>query len=51
MAIILRVEMNGPSEFTIYREIRNSDWRERQAIFTLDYNYVPWPRVGGNLLW
>jgi hypothetical protein len=51
MVIILRVEMNGPSVFKVIREFRNSDWLERQAVFTLDYNYVPWPRVGGNLLW
>lgn len=50
MEIYLSVYFNGDGTFRVYRQITEVN-NLRTSVLKLDYQYIPWPREGGNLLW
>lgn len=52
----LFVNFKKDGSFQIYSKIRPYTRQSNGAcledsVITVDYNYTPWPRKGGNLLW
>lgn len=41
----------GYDTFEVLRNLRSPLQDGTDSIITLDYDYVPWPRYNGNLLW
>lgn len=50
MELFLTVATYRDGTFTVYRKLEES-WRITTSVLVLDYDWVPWPRKGGNLLW
>jgi len=51
MNLILFITINDDSTFKVFRALVNSEQLFRDAVIKVDYNYTPWPRHNGNLLW
>lgn len=53
MNLILIVSLNeeGPNTFEVYRKLNPVDIIARNSVIAVEYNYAPWPRYGGNILW
>lgn len=50
MEIYLAVDLNTDGSFLVYRSL-DKPYRGLISVLVIDYNYRPWPRRGGNLLW
>lgn len=50
MELLLAVLTNSDGSFKVYRKI-SLPVELTNSVITVDYNYTPWPRYNGNLLW
>lgn len=51
MELYLWVAANADKTFEVHRAFYPSDQFARDSVLKLDYNYTPWIRENGNLLW
>jgi len=42
---------NRSNTFEVDSRLVSPEQSLRDSVLTVDYNYTPWPRCGGNLLW
>lgn len=51
MELFLWLDLINEKTFRVYRELRKHPAWLTDSVIKLDYNYLPWPRKDGNLLW
>ena len=51
LEIALMVSYEETNAFWVHRNFYDPEQSLKDSILLLDYNYTPWPRCGGDLLW
>jgi hypothetical protein len=42
---------NSTKTYEVYSRLIDAEQAVKDSVLKLDYNYTPWSRCGGNLLW
>lgn len=51
MELCLVISVSADGTFDVFRQLQPIDQWARDCVMKLNYDWTPWPRKEGNLLW